>query len=82
MKDVLQKQSWESLWQLGGDLVAAFFLGGAILAAVCVPPTYYGVLGYVRRMRARSAKRGGCSGGRSKPVEKGNVAGKGVARNE
>lgn len=73
MKDVLQKQSWESLWQLGGDLVAAFFLGGAILAAVCVPPTYYGVLGYVRRKRARSAKKGGRSNGRSKAAGKGSV---------
>ncbi len=74
MKDVLQKQSWESLWQLGGDLVGAFFLGGAILAAVCVPSTYYGVLGYVRKKRSRAAKRAARSCGKVETAEKGNAA--------
>lgn len=52
-KDVLAQQSWEALMRLGGDLVAAFFLGGFMLAAVCTPLTYVGVLTFVRRHRQR-----------------------------
>lgn len=40
MKDVLQKQNYESLLSLGWDLVAAFFIGGALLTAVMTPLTY------------------------------------------
>lgn len=55
LKDVLTEQSWEALLRLGGDLCSAFLLGGALLAAVCVPLTYWGVLRYVRLMRGRKA---------------------------
>lgn len=70
MKDVLQEQSWESLWQLGHDLVVAFFVGGFVLAGVCVPLTYCGVLRYVRGRRARAAKRSGRPAGDADAAEK------------
>ncbi|MGN0853026.1 MAG: DUF2062 domain-containing protein [Kiritimatiellia bacterium] len=54
LEAVLRDQSWAALRQLGWDLLAAFLLGGCILAAVCVPLTYWGVLRVVRRARARS----------------------------
>ncbi len=56
MKDVLAEQSWQSLLQLGWDLAAAFLIGGFLLAVLCVPPTYFGVLHYVRRFRACGKK--------------------------
>ena len=42
---------------LGGDLIAAFFLGAAILTAVMTPLTYFGVLHLVRRYRAIKEKK-------------------------
>ncbi len=53
LKGVLTEQSWGSLLQLGWDLAGAFLLGGFLLAAICVPLTYFGVLNYVRRFRSR-----------------------------
>ena len=41
--------------QLGEELVAAFFVGGFLFAAVFTPLVYFGVLAYVRRHRARVA---------------------------
>lgn len=57
LKDVLSNQDWSSLLSLGGELVAAFFLGGALLTVVCVPVTYVLVLRTVRAYRARKAAR-------------------------
>jgi len=40
LKDVLKNQDFSTLWNLGGELVAAFFIGGALLTAVMTPLTY------------------------------------------
>jgi len=53
MKDVLREQSYAELMQVGGELVAAFFLGGALLTAIMTPLTYYFVKKLVLRYRAR-----------------------------
>ncbi len=53
LKGVLTEQSWSSLLQLGADLAGAFLLGGFLMAAACVPLTYFGVLHYVRLHRRR-----------------------------
>jgi hypothetical protein len=42
---------------LGGELVFSFFLGGFILAAVCVPLTYFGVRAMVQRYRLAKEKK-------------------------
>lgn len=57
LKEVVAEQSWASVLKLGEDLMAAFFLGGFIIAAVLVPLTYFGVLSFVRANRARIAAR-------------------------
>ena len=57
MSDVLKHQDWKTLFSLGGDLIAAFFLGAAILTAVMTPLTYFGVLHLVRRYRAIKEKK-------------------------
>lgn len=57
MQDVIEQQTFDSLFALGAELAAAFFIGGFILAAVCTPLTYFGVLRATRRFRARVAKK-------------------------
>ncbi len=57
MSDVLKHQDWQTLFSLGGDLVAAFFIGAAILTAVMTPLTYFGVLHLVRRYRTLKEKK-------------------------
>ncbi len=47
------RECWAALGQLGGDVMAAFFIGGLLLALLCVPPTYIGVLRFARRRRAK-----------------------------
>ena len=60
LRDVIKGQSWDALLQLGEDLMAAFFVGGFLFAAVFTPLVYFGVRAYVRRHRTRmAAKRGG-----------------------
>lgn len=59
LKDVFRDQSWSALLQISGELLESFLLGGFILAAICVPLTYWGVLRFVRRSRSRSAQRTG-----------------------
>lgn len=54
---MLSGEFWSALGQLGGGVVAAFFIGGALLAAICVPLTYWGVLRSVERRRARAEQR-------------------------
>lgn len=51
MTDVVQEESWDALMRIGGELIAAFFIGGALLTAVMTPITYYAVLMLVRRYR-------------------------------
>lgn len=64
LKGVLAEQSWDSLLALGGQLTASFFLGGAVLAAVFTPLTYFLVLRFVRRhRRVRVQKRKGAGDG-------------------
>ena len=46
-------EAFQKLFSLGGELVASFFVGGALLAAVMTPLTYYGVKNLVIRRRAR-----------------------------
>lgn len=50
---MLSGEFWHELGQLGGMVMASFFIGGALLALVCVPLTYFGVLRFVRARRAR-----------------------------
>ena len=51
LKGVLTQQDWSSLSQLSGHLVASFFAGGLMLAAVLTPLAYYLVLALVRNYR-------------------------------
>lgn len=55
MRDLISKQSYRALLALGGELAASFFVGGAVLALVMTPLTYYGVKTLVVRRRARKA---------------------------
>ena len=54
---MLSGEFWSALGQLGGAVMASFFIGGALLALVCTPLTYWGVLRSVQRRRARAEKR-------------------------
>ena len=58
LSEVVKEQSFRSLFKVGGDLVAAFFLGGLLLAAVMTPLTYWFVKSLVDRRRARRASAG------------------------
>ena len=58
LKDVVNDRSWDALFQIGSELFSAFFLGGFIFAAIFTPLTYFVVLKYVRRKRARKGKMG------------------------
>ena len=53
MASVLEKQSFESLFELGWHLTVAFFIGGAILTAIMTPLTYVGVKNLVIKRRER-----------------------------
>ena len=59
MNGVLANQDWATLMQLSGDLIASFFIGGFLLAAVATPATYFAVLATVRSYRRRVGF-GGC----------------------
>lgn len=48
---------WAGLASLGGEMTASFFIGGALLALVCTPATYAGVLRFVRVRRAKREAR-------------------------
>ena len=54
MNDVLAHQDWATLMKLSGDLIASFFIGGFLLAAIVTPIAYFGVLAMVRAYRRRS----------------------------
>ena len=57
LSDVVKEQSWDSLARIGGDLVAAFFVGGLLFAVIFTPVTYFAVRTFVRRNRARKASK-------------------------
>ena len=57
LRDLVKEQSWDALARIGGELVAAFLVGGLLFAAVFTPLTYLGVRALVRRHRARKAAR-------------------------
>ena len=55
LSDLIKEQSWDSLLRIGEELVAAFFTGGMLFAAIFTPLTYLGVRALVRNHRARKA---------------------------
>lgn len=55
--DVIEKQDFRTLFNLSGDLVISFFLGGALFALVMTPITYFLILKLVRSYRALRLKR-------------------------
>ena len=57
LSGVFAEESYQELFLIGGELVASFFLGGAVLAAVLTPLTYFGVRSLVIRRRARKTGR-------------------------
>ena len=57
MKDLLANQNYETLLSLGWELVIAFFIGGALLAAIMTPVTYYTVKHLVSAFQAKKAER-------------------------
>lgn len=57
MKKVIEAGDYSTLMSLGGELVFSFFLGGFLLAAVCVPLTYFGVRAMVQRYRLAKEKK-------------------------
>lgn len=57
MGKVLKEQSYEALLALGWELVASFFIGGALLTAVMTPITYFFVKKLVILFQERKSKR-------------------------
>lgn len=57
LASVVREQSFEALMAIGGELIAAFFLGGILLTALATPLTYFGVLVMVRRHRVHIARK-------------------------
>ncbi len=61
MASVIEKGTWDALFELGWHLVAAFFIGGAILTAIMTPLTYWVVkrlvLSYRKKKEIRAARR-------------------------
>ena len=57
MQAVIENQTFDSLFALGGEMAAAFFAGGFLLALALTPPTYFLVLRSVVRFRAKRAEK-------------------------
>ncbi|MBQ9788156.1 MAG: DUF2062 domain-containing protein [Lentisphaeria bacterium] len=61
VNEMLKEQTIDSMMQMGWDLVAAFFLGGFLWAAIMTPLTYFVVkklvVNYRKVKEARRAKR-------------------------
>ena len=53
MTEVIHASSYEALLGIGTELVAAFFIGGAILTAVMTPVTYFFVKSLVEKYRTK-----------------------------
>lgn len=51
LHDVFVRQDYEALFGLSGHLLTAFFMGGAILTAICTPLTYFAVKAMVKNYR-------------------------------
>lgn len=56
-KSMLSGEFWSALGQLGGAVMGSFFIGGALLALICTPMTYFGVLRFVRSRRRQRMER-------------------------
>jgi uncharacterized protein (DUF2062 family) len=56
MEKVIRAGDYATLLSLGGELVLSFFIGGFLLAALCVPVTYCLVKQMVVRHRRRKAR--------------------------
>ena len=56
LSNMLDKQDWDSLLALGWNLVAAFFAGGLVFAAVMTPITYFGIKKLVEKYRNKNDK--------------------------
>ena len=56
LKNVLEQQNYQSLAALGGELAAAFFIGGALLTLVMTPLTYYFVKILATRFKSRKKR--------------------------
>ena len=56
MAQLISEKSYKALLSLGGELATSFFVGGALMALVFTPLTYYGVRSLVIRRRARRSK--------------------------
>lgn len=54
-KDVVSEQSYEALLGIGGELIRAFFVGGALMTVVMTPLTYWFVKNLVIRYRAKKS---------------------------
>ena len=57
MNLLIKEQSYSALLGLGWELVASFFIGGALLTAVMTPLTYFGVKKLVLLFRERKNKK-------------------------
>ena len=53
LSDVLSKQNWESLLNLGWDLLISFFVGGVILATIMTTITYFFVHSLVKKYKSQ-----------------------------
>ena len=56
MHQVIHASSYEALLGIGAELVAAFFIGGALLTAVMTPLTYFFVRSLVIKYRSKKVK--------------------------
>ncbi len=68
---VIQNQDYETLFGLGKELIAAFFIGGFLLAFITTPICYYAVKKMVIQYRLNKERR------RLKKLEKRNAANSG-----
>ena len=57
MQSVAEHQDWSSLSALTGQVIASFFIGGILFAAIMTPLTYFTVLKLVRSRQKRKARR-------------------------
>ena len=67
MEQVIENQDYETLFGLGKDIIAAFFIGGFLLAFVSTPICYFVVKNMVIQYRLNKEKR------RLKKLEKRNA---------
>ncbi len=67
MEQVIENQDYETLFGLGKDIIAAFFIGGFLLAFVSTPICYFVVKNMVIQYRRNKEKK------RLKKLEKLNV---------